>query len=249
MPNFTFDQLKAGYTPLWDGIQVTNKVAANREAKKIIDNKVVYKAIEKQTGVPWFCIGIIHTREAGSVDVGRWLCCLHNGEKIIGTGRKTRLVPADRGPFATFEEAAADALKGYKGTKWSVEFLAYTLEKFNGFGYRSKGIPSPYLWGATNKQKRGKYVSDGVYDPNTMDSQVGGMAILKSMMDMDKTINFNAPASTGSTAGVATASIFVVLATFFKEHWLEIAVGGTMVGGLVWLTIHRIKQLKLEGKL
>lgn len=202
---YTFNQLKSSYTPLWDGLVIIKDHETKAEAAKLLKYKSVYQRLEAKTGVPWFAIGIIHTREAGSVDVGRWQCILHNGERIVGTGRKSRLVPSGKGPFATFEAAALDALAGYRGQTWSVELLAYTLERFNGFGYRSKHIPSPYLWGGTNKQKRGKYVSDGNYDPNTMDPQIGGMALLLELMALDPSVSF-APKTETSSAPEVTAT-------------------------------------------
>lgn len=235
---YTFEQLKAGYTNLWNGVKVTRQAPARAEAQKILNNKTRYKQLEAKTGVPWFCIGIIHTREAGSVDVGRFLCCLHNGQKIIGTGRKTTIVPIGKGPFATFEDAAIDALQGYKGTKWSVELLAYTLEKFNGFGYRNKGIPSPYLWGATNRQKSGKYVADGVYDANVMDTQVGGMAILKSMMELDPSINFNATVGVehlGPLAPVVAATYLGLTAATWMAALKIFGIGVIVAVGIYFL--------------
>ena len=84
---------------------------------------------------------------------------------VAGSKYKTRLVPKGRGPFSTWEEAAIDALKIKRyPPEWDIAHIAYAFEKFNGFGYRSKGIPSPYLWGGSNIQRPGKYVRDGVYD-------------------------------------------------------------------------------------
>ena len=94
-------------------------------------------------------------------------------------------MPIGRGPFATFEEAAIDALADYRGATWDVPQLAFTLERFNGFGYRGKGIPSPYLWGGSSVQKRGKYVRDGVFDPNVMDTQLGAMTVLRRLCELD----------------------------------------------------------------
>jgi hypothetical protein len=102
---------------------------------------------------------------------------LHNGEHIIGTGRQTSLVPAGRGPFDTWEEAAIDALgeppHNMRLIKaWTSERVCYEAEKYNGFGYRGRG-PSPYVWSGTTVYSRGKYVADGVYDSQHRDAQLG----------------------------------------------------------------------------
>jgi lysozyme family protein len=69
--------------------------------------------------------------------------------------------------------------------------VAWLLEKFNGFGYREyHHIPSPYLWGGTVVQKPGKYVRDKHYDPTVMDEQIGGMALLAALMQLDPSVKF-----------------------------------------------------------
>lgn len=55
-------------------------------------NQARYERVSQATGVPWELIGAIHYRES-DFDFG---AALHNGDKIIGTGRKTYRVPAGR---------------------------------------------------------------------------------------------------------------------------------------------------------
>lgn len=185
MPAPTFAAAKAGYENLWARMQITRVAAVTGAAKRCIAGKPRYLAVETATGVPWYVISLMHLRES-NLD---WRGVLHNGEKILGTGRKTRLVPKGRGPFSTWEEAAIDALKIKRyPPEWDIAHIAYAFEKFNGFGYRSKGIPSPYLWGGSNIQRPGKYVRDGVYDASVMDTQLGCMTVLRKMMDLDPSI-------------------------------------------------------------
>lgn len=184
MTKHTLARYRQGYLELWAKAKVTKTVAADAAANKILKLRERYVAIERLTGVPWFMIAVIHMRENNCNFRG----VLHNGELIVGTGKKTTLVPKGRGPFATFEEAAVDALKDYKAAVWDVAQLAFKLEAFNGFGYRNKGIPSPYLWGGSSVQMRGKYVRDGVYDPNTMDSQLGAMTVLRRLCDLSSEV-------------------------------------------------------------
>ncbi len=181
MPKHTLSAYRQGYLALWAAARIEKVSEARRAAEKILAHADRYKALERRTGVPWFAIGVIHMRESNC----NFNAVLHNGQPIIGTGHKTTIVPIGRGPFATFEEAAIDALKDYKGATWDVPQIAFTLESFNGFGYRSKGVPSPYLWGGSSAQKRGKYVRDGVFDPNVMDSQLGAMTVLRQLCAMD----------------------------------------------------------------
>jgi lysozyme family protein len=183
MSYISFDKYGPEYQSLWDTMHVIrDDHELSRLATKIISNSAKYIEVEHLTGVPWQMVAVIHVREAGDQDVGRWLCVLHNGEKIIGTGRTTRLVPAGRGPFSDWIGAAIDALtlQGFNRiTEWSVARVLWALEPFNGYGYRNKGLRSPYLWASTNHQQKGKYVADGVFDANVMDSQIGCAALLK----------------------------------------------------------------------
>lgn len=180
------------YQKLWDTMHIIRDAAElQRLSDKIKIHKAVYQEVEKATGVPWQMVAVIHIREAGELDIGKWKGVLHNGEKIVGTGRKTRLVPAGRGPFTTWVEAAIDAIKIKNFDKikqWPVSRMLWALEPFNGYGYRNKGLRSPYLWASTNHQQRGKYVADHVFDPNVMDTQVGVAALLKFLGVGSKTV-------------------------------------------------------------
>lgn len=160
----------------------------DRAANKLISNKLTYKRVEALTGVPWFFIAVINWREAS----GNLKGVLHNGELIVGTQRKTTLVPAGRGPFATFEDAAVDAIRlQFSKIKIdSVEKLAYCCEAFNGWGYFNHAVPSAYVWAGSNIYKGGKYVRDGVWDANAKDAQIGVMPLLKRMMTMDASVQF-----------------------------------------------------------
>jgi lysozyme family protein len=168
---------------------VVKTAEATSQAKRVIANKARYRAIEARTGVPWFVVGCLHMRESN----GNFNTYLGNGQPL---NRRTTIVPKGRGPFQSFEDGAYDALVTVEHldeiTEWGPEHVAYAMEKFNGFGYRhpSRNIPSPYLWGGTSVQQRGKFVRDGVYDPAVMDSQLGGMAVLKQIMELDATARF-----------------------------------------------------------
>lgn len=154
-------------------------------ARLVLRGRPRYEQVAAATGVPWDFIGVLHYRESACNFAG----ILHNGEKIIGTGRKTRLVPAGRGPFATWEEAAVDALriKGLQNLRdWSLPRIAFEAERFNGFGYRLKGKPSPYVWSGSNKYVAGKYIADHVYSATTVDQQLGILPILLKVRELSR---------------------------------------------------------------
>lgn len=158
--------------------------AIDAVATRINNNRERYSKVAAQfPGMPWYVIGMWHYRE----DNNDFRGVLHNGEHIIGTGRKTKLVPAGRGPFSTWEEAAVDALriKNLQNVKdWTIERIGYESERFNGFGYVNKGINSPYVWSGSNLYSAGKYVADGRYDANHVDKQLGVMPIMRRIFDL-----------------------------------------------------------------
>jgi lysozyme family protein len=114
---------------------------------------------------------------------------LHNGDSLE---HRTTHVPAGRPkegePPFTWEQSASDALKDVavenKSHVWSITNMLYQLERYNGFGYRRQQIVfTPYLWAATNHYQKGKYVEDGVYDPNAIDHQLGCAPLIRYLTD------------------------------------------------------------------
>ena len=176
------------YTRLFDTMRINpDKIPLiDNAASRITKNKDRYTAIQKQTGVPWFFIGLIHNLEANN-DFTKHL---HNGDPLTA---KTKNVPAGRpttgtAPF-TFEQSAIDALKLKKfdkWTDWSIPGMLYQLELFNGIGYRRyRGINSPYLWSFSNQYTKGKYVADGKYDANAVSKQAGAAVILRRVLEQN----------------------------------------------------------------
>src|ERR1700744_4318077 len=112
---------------------------------------------------------------------GNLNCYLGNGQSIH---RKTTIVPVGRGPFKDFSDGCLDslALDGLTKVKsaprgWSLARATYEEEDWNGWGYRMRGIPSPYVYGATSIQRPGKFVRDHDFEL-IMDSQIGTLAIM-----------------------------------------------------------------------
>lgn len=177
-------------------------------ARLLLKSKSRYEAVAAKTGVPWFVIAIIHMREAS----GSFAGVLHNGEHIIGTGRKTSLVPAGRGPFATWEAAAIDALLMHPISKtkvWDIASICYGVEAYNGWGYWWKGDhTSAYLWAGTSVDAGGKYVADHVFSATAQDAQNGAMAVLKRISELDDTVAaaLGSPSAAPQSTPVAPAA-------------------------------------------
>lgn len=157
------------------------------DAQFALDHKATYQLIAAQAGqVTWAQIAIIHRREADA----DFNCYLGNGQSLH---RVTTEVPRGRGPFATFTSGALDALRVDGLTSiidWRLEKVLYFWEVFNGGGYSRRGLPSPYIFGGTNIQRRGKFVADDDFDATVWDSQPGCAPMLAMIMHLDPTVTF-----------------------------------------------------------
>ena len=221
----SFEKYGPEYQQLWDTMRIIRDAAElQRLSDKIKAHKDTYHTVELRTNVPWQMVAVIHVREAGEQDIGKWKCVLHNGERIIGTGQQTRLVPRGRGPFDDWISAAVDALQlqGFlQYHDWTVARVLWALEPFNGYGYRNKGLRSPYLWASTNHQQLGKYIADGVFDATVMDKQIGCAALLKYLEFGGKTTapqeQEPIPAPGPAPKPVVQPSIIEVIINFIKS--------------------------------
>ena len=157
-------------------------VTLEGEADRLLAGRDRYEGVASTTGVPWWVIGLIHGRECSY----SFRQHLHNGDPLTA---RTVHVPAGRpvSGHAPFDWAysAADALLCDRFTAWHDWSLAgalHKLEGYNGFGYRVRALPSPYLWNMTAIGRPGKFVADGVFDPTATDGQPGCAAILKVLV-------------------------------------------------------------------
>lgn len=204
----------------WDEAKIpANKGPAFKMVADVLmkpENRLRYERVAhsmKQQGytIPWWFIAVAHYREAGfdtKTNSPRWDTYLGNGEPL---NRKTKLVPAGRGPFSTWEEGAIDALVNAhpyaaKNKDWSIGGALTKLEEYNGLGYFNKGKPSPYIWAGTNQYVKGKYVADGKYNPNAIDKQLGCAGILKFMGVFKTTVGGGTIAGAGAGAVVITTA-------------------------------------------
>lgn len=181
---------RQGYVNLWKRARVVGPwnpargerdpagiATAARIAAKLTTNRARYDTIAAAIGCPWYAVAVCHQMESGA-DFATYL---GNGQTL---NRRTTIVPIGRGPFATWEAGALDALRLHgwdKITNWELPRVLYEIERFNGFGYTTKGINSPYVWSFTDLYKSGKYIRDHVYSASAVSEQCGAAAILKSM--------------------------------------------------------------------
>jgi lysozyme family protein len=190
--------LTAANAKRWANARLTRKFAPIARRLVSSDAKARYRAVSIRTGVPWAVIAVIHERECSQ----SWTGSLAQGDPW---NRVSVHVPAGRGPFSSWEEAAIDALVSCapyaaRNKDWSIGRTLTMLEQYNGLGYAARGRPSPYVWSGTDQYRSGKYVRDGVYDPSVVDSQPGCAGLLMAMTSLDPTITFTGMTGTPSIA-------------------------------------------------
>jgi lysozyme family protein len=186
MPNLI--ALKSANAKRWADARLTRDFSVVAKHLVAPDAKERYQAVSAKTGVPWAAIAVIHERESSQ----DWTESLAQGDPW---NRVSVHVPAGRGPFRSWEEAAIDALVNCapyaaRNTDWSIGGTLTRLEEYNGLGYASRSVASPYVWSGTTQYRSGKYIRDGVYDPDAIDRQPGCAGLLLAMMALDPTITF-----------------------------------------------------------
>lgn len=172
----------------WGRMQITASLVPfiNKVSQRLLAAKSRYETVSTSTNVPWWVISVIHERESSQ----SWSASLAQGDPW---NKVSTHIPAGRGPFNSWEQAAEDALvncppHAAQWTNWSAGGALTLLERYNGLGYANKGRPSPYVWASTDQYVSGKYTSDGHYDPSAVDHQLGCAALLASMKSQDLTI-------------------------------------------------------------
>jgi lysozyme family protein len=226
--------LKAANTKRWANAKLTRNFSSVARHLVTPDARARYQAVAAKTGVPWAVIAVIHERECSQ----DWTGSLAQGDPW---NRASVHVPAGRGPFRSWEEAAIDALincapRAARNKDWGIGGTLTKLEEYNGLGYAARGRPSPYIWSGTDQYRSGKYVRDGIYDPDVIDCQPGCAGLLMAMMALDPTITFTgakivapnpvtpvpaekpaAPSITNPSKGSIGAFIAGVFAAIFKR--------------------------------
>jgi hypothetical protein len=89
-----------------------------------------------------------------------------------------------------------DGLDKVGRENWTIELALYYQEKYNGFGYRRYGVPSAYIWAATNIYQGGKFIADGKFSRSAWDTQLGVSALMARIIHADASLALPSMAST-----------------------------------------------------
>jgi lysozyme family protein len=191
-PPTTVPQVSAewseNYRQLWNTLAFSSadwRKQATAMAQKIVASKARYETAVAGLQVPWWFVAVVHCMECSM----RFDQHLHNGDPLSG---RTVQVPPGRptagGPPFTWEVSAHDAIQFERldrVTDWSLPNVLFNWHRYNGINneYKRRGIPTPYLWSGSTHYKKGKYVRDGVFDPEFVSGQLGAAVILKALVD------------------------------------------------------------------
>lgn len=182
----TFDQLRNEYEHLLDTVVLTRRASAEKAARDALLFRARYDSVSRSTGVPIMLLAALHMRESDF----DFRTNLAQGDPLthpsihVPAGRP-KLTPGMKFPV-TWEYAAVDALE-YDGLAndpgpWTMPYLCYKAEAWNGFGPRNHGIHTGYLWAGTNHYVRGKYVADGKWASGHVDTQLGVVPLVLCMV-------------------------------------------------------------------
>ncbi len=160
-------------------------------AHRLVGFKPHYEPVTAADGVPALFIATSFEREASS----NFHLNPAQGWPLTSTSKWRPY----NGPFRTWFDAAVEAyrlngLDKVGAANWTWPLVCFYGELFNGMGYRDfHSMHSPYLWGGTNIQSRGKYTSDGNFDPEHMDQQLGIIPVARRMLELDPSLALAEP--------------------------------------------------------
>lgn len=186
-----FEALAPEYISLLSILKVTREHEIDQTARRLLTRKKRFADVSAVTGVPTSWLLAIDERESD----GDILSYFGNGEQIIHNGQKTTLVPKGRGPFATWQDGAIDAIQYERVDEvkvWSMPRACYESEIWNGFGPRQHGRYSGYLWSGTSIYTGGKYVADGVWLNDVIDQQLGVIPIMLRLAEIEPILALSA---------------------------------------------------------
>lgn len=174
----------------------------NKFLKEYAKNKHRYERVSELVGIPPKSIAAAHWMESGM----NFNTYLHNGQKL---GKETTFVP--KGVLfyeGQWEEAAIHALGGdimdangkksnpyFQNLRKNMGINAQTndlgkmmafAERYNGLGYRSRGVRSTYVYAGTNLMEKGRFVADGKFDRTKTSKRVGVAALLLAQQAVEK---------------------------------------------------------------
>ena len=196
-----FQTLEPEYAHLLSTAKITRPQIVSAGVDEIERVLESYEATAAVTKIPAAWIGPTDCREDDC-----------NPNRGIGQGdpwnRISVHVPRGEGPFASKAIAdqfylhydKIDVLRG--SAAWTLPYSCWSWESWNGFGPRAHGRLSGYLWACMDVYDTaafgghglgGKYVADGVWDPNEVDPQPGAVVLYLELVRRHPSLAIGGP--------------------------------------------------------
>lgn len=181
-----FEQLAPEYANLLARMKITRQSVATLAAGRLLTfvQEGKYAEVSAALKIPQIFIATSFDREASS----NFNLSPAQGDPWDEVSRH---VPARRGPYKSWADAAIDTYsrEGLTGIDWTWPRFCYEGEMFNGFGYRAYGIHTPYDWAGTNDYTSGKFVADGKFSGSVVDQQLGIVPVARIMVNANPALD------------------------------------------------------------
>lgn len=197
MTSPTFQTQKGIIAQRWEAMQIgpAKLRLADNVAARLLTHKANYLQAQNATSVPVAVIAAIHERECSA----NFACHFHNGDSLQAVTHHVpagRLPPPARPPF-TWLQSVKDALAidrldqiAHTPEGWSIINALWQTEIYNGVGYAKRGLPSAYVFAGSDQYQKGKYTSDGRFDPDHPDEQLGTAVLIARLCAADPSLKF-----------------------------------------------------------
>ncbi len=189
MPELT-PELRAEYQRLFDTCEPLEKwrTPADHAAIQLGRYRARYNDIGKALMIPWQWIAAIHMMESGA----NFNCHFHNsfGDPLTSRTKHPPVGrPIEGSPPFHWHTSALDALVTkhlHDREEWDVPAMLYEAERWNTFGYRDRGVNSPYLWAGSQQYDKGLLQRGGTrWEPDAIAPTVGVALLLKRLFQME----------------------------------------------------------------
>jgi len=199
---YAFADLQTQYVNLLGSVRITRPQVVSRGVDEIERLLESYEATSAANKIPAAWIGPTDCRESDC-----------NPRCGIGQGdpwnQVSKHVPRGEGPFSSKADADnfylhydhVDALPSGMA-QWTLPLGVFKWEGWNGWGPRARGFLSGYPWSCTDAYdtpaygghgRGGKYVADGVWDPNKLDPQPGTVALYLELIRRHPSLAIGSP--------------------------------------------------------
>lgn len=197
-------------------------------ARKLLTFLPRYEPVQKITGVAVVWQATVFEREASS-DFNLYF---GNGDPL---DRRTVHVPAGRGPFpppdawinGTLDAIHLDRISAM--SSWPQ--FCFFGERWNGYGPRFHGKHTGYLWGGTTAYTGGKYIRDGVWDPNYEDTQLGIVPVAWRMIELEPSLAFAGDVPKVEAPSIVPAPIPHPVMATVDPKWIQSSLNRLRVRG------------------